>query len=139
MEENGEPNVSAVPKKTLHVGQHGPNLWRPHMEIGNPLSEGISAYIPSCSFRFFTEPRTVTDFDPIQSLITHSLKEVMKVQPEEHPVLFTEPAWNTQANRERMAEIMFEEMNVPAFYIANSGVLNACVRSALSINERTCV
>lgn len=27
-----------------------------------------------------------------------------------------------------MAEIMFEEFNSPAFYIANTGVLNACVR-----------
>ena len=26
-----------------------------------------------------------------------------------------------------MAEIMFEEFKVPAFYIANTGVLNACV------------
>ncbi|KAI0303141.1 actin-like protein Arp4p [Russula brevipes] len=40
-------------------------------------------------------------------------------------VLVTEPAWNTPVNRERMAEIMFEEFQVPAFYIANTGVLNA--------------
>lgn len=42
-------------------------------------------------------------------------------------MLVTEPAWNTPANRERMAEILFEEFQVPAFYIANTGVLNACV------------
>ena len=39
----------------------------------------------------------------------------------------TEAAWNTPANRERMAEIMFEEFQSPAFYIANTGVLNSCV------------
>ena len=49
----------------------------------------------------------------------------MRVNSSEHPVLVTEPTWNTTANRERMAEIMFEEFNVPAFYIANTGVLNA--------------
>jgi actin-like protein 6B len=48
----------------------------------------------------------------------------MRCKPEEHPVLVTEPAWNTAANRERMAEIMFEEFHVPAFYVANTGVLN---------------
>ncbi|KAG1717482.1 hypothetical protein EDB19DRAFT_1839887, partial [Suillus lakei] len=42
-----------------------------------------------------------------------------------HPILATEPAWNTPANRESMAEIMFEEFHVPAFYIANTGILNA--------------
>ena len=49
----------------------------------------------------------------------------MHCNPSEHPILVTEPAWNTPSNRERMAEIMFEEFNVPAFYIANTGVLNA--------------
>lgn len=51
----------------------------------------------------------------------------MLCDPTEHPILVTEPTWNTPANRERMAEIMFEEFNVPAFYIANTGVLNASV------------
>jgi len=51
----------------------------------------------------------------------------MRCSPSDHPILVTEPSWNTQANRERMAEIMFEEFNVPAFYIANTGVLNAFV------------
>lgn len=49
----------------------------------------------------------------------------MKVDPSEHPVLLTEPSWNTPANRERMAEILLEEFNVPAFYVANTGVLSA--------------
>jgi actin-like protein 6B len=49
----------------------------------------------------------------------------MRCNPSEHPILVTEPTWNTPANRERMAEIMFEEFQVPAFYIANTGVLNA--------------
>ena len=68
---------------------------------------------------------TVQDFAPIPSLITHAFRDVMRCDPGEHPVLVTEPAWNTPANRERMAEIMFEEFQVPAFYIANTGVLNA--------------
>lgn len=67
----------------------------------------------------------VQDFHPIKPLIEHALTKVMRVNPSEHPVIVTEPTWNTTANRERMAEIMFEEFNVPAFYIANTGVLNA--------------
>lgn len=70
---------------------------------------------------------SVHDFNPIPPLIRHALENVMRVDPSEHPILVTEPAWNTPENRERMAEIMFEEFNVPAFYIANTGVLNAYV------------
>lgn len=67
----------------------------------------------------------VHDFNPIPPLISHALVDVMRCNPAEHPILVTEPAWNTTANRERMAEIMFEEFQAPAFYIANTGVLNA--------------
>ena len=51
----------------------------------------------------------------------------------EHPVLATEPPWNSPANRERMAEIFFEEHQVPAFYIANTGVLNSCALLLVAI------
>lgn len=69
----------------------------------------------------------VQNFDAIPPLINHALSEVMRCSAAEHPVLVTEAAWNSPANRERMAEIMFEEFQVPAFYIANTGVLNASV------------
>ena len=69
--------------------------------------------------------RTVQNFDAVPPLINHAFSEVMRCDPSEHPVLVTEAAWNTPANRERMAEIMFEEFQTPAFYIANTGVLNA--------------
>jgi actin-like protein 6A len=78
------------------------------MEIGNPVVDGL-----------------IQDFNPIKELIGHALNKVMKCNPSEHPILVTEPTWNTPYNRERMAEIMFEDFNVPAFYIANTGVLNA--------------
>lgn len=67
----------------------------------------------------------VQDFNPIKPLVEHAINNIMRCNATEHPVLVTEPTWNTPANRERMAEIMFEEFDVPAFYIANTGVLNA--------------
>ena len=77
-------------------------------------------------------PFAVQNFDSIPPLINHALSEVMRCSASEHPVLVTEAAWNTPANRERMAEIMFEEFQTPAFYIANTGVLNACVTRLVS-------
>ncbi|KAH6915145.1 brg1-associated factor b [Coprinopsis sp. MPI-PUGE-AT-0042] len=112
MEEGGEPGSSTntVGKKysQIFIGQNGPSMWRPGMEIGNPLSDGL-----------------IQDFNPIAPLIRNALEDGLRVDPTEHPILVTEPTWNTPANREKMAEIMFEEFNVPAFYVANTGVLNA--------------
>ncbi|KDQ64811.1 hypothetical protein JAAARDRAFT_684637, partial [Jaapia argillacea MUCL 33604] len=92
----------------LYVGQNGPLMWRAGMHIGNPLQNGL-----------------IHDFAPVPKLISHTLVDVMRCDAAEHPILVTEPAWNTPANRERMAEIIFEEFQAPAFYIANTGVLNA--------------
>ncbi|KAI0637838.1 actin-like protein Arp4p [Trametes polyzona] len=104
----GEQPQATKPKVKLYIGQNGPSLWRSGMQVGNPMHDGL-----------------VQNFDSIPPLINHAFKEVMRCDPSEHPVLATEAPWNTPANRERMAEIMFEEFQVPAFYIANTGVLNA--------------
>lgn len=80
---------------------------------------------------------TVEDFNPIRPLVEHALVDVMRCSPSEHPILVTEPAWNTPANRERMAEIMFEELQVPAFYIANTGVLNSYDTAPSTANFET--
>ncbi|KIY65436.1 actin-like protein Arp4p [Cylindrobasidium torrendii FP15055 ss-10] len=95
-------------KKKFHVGQSGPSIYRPGMEVGHPLTDGL-----------------ITDFEPIQPLLDHAITKVLGCNPAEHPILVTEPAWNTPEDRERMAEIIFEQFNAPAFYIANTGVLNA--------------
>jgi len=110
----------------IYIGQSGPSVWRAGMEIGNPVVDGLSTcfvFLRSAQFLFFI--LLVQDFNPIKELIGHALNKVMKCNPSEHPILVTEPTWNTPYNRERMAEIMFEDFNVPAFYIANTGVLNA--------------
>ncbi|KIM64500.1 hypothetical protein SCLCIDRAFT_633828 [Scleroderma citrinum Foug A] len=104
----GYKPTAGDPDAKLYLGQNGPSIWRDGMEIANPMRDGL-----------------IFDFNPISHLISHAVSEVMHANASEHPVLVTEPAWNTTANRERMAEMMFEEFQVPAFYIANTGVLNA--------------
>ncbi|TFK56071.1 actin-related protein Arp4p [Heliocybe sulcata] len=108
MGDGSQESPATRPNAKMYIGQNGPSMWRPDMEIANPMQNGM-----------------IHDFAPIPPLISYALKDVMRCNPIEHPVLVTEPAWNTPANRERMAEIMFEEFQVPAFYIANTGVLNA--------------
>lgn len=129
----GEQPQAPKPKAKLYIGQNGPSLWRSGMQVGNPMHDGLSAYSAFCVCVMLDKWGTmlVQNFDAVPPLINHAFSEVMRCNPAEHPVLVTEAAWNTPANRERMAEIMFEEFQVPAFYIANTGVLNASVCSLL--------
>lgn len=109
----------------LFVGQSGPSLWRESMEVANPITDGLSTCLFLLLATRINKSCEVSDFDPIKPLIDYAVSDVMRCNATEHPILVTEPTWNTPANRERMAEIMFEEFQVPAFYIANTGVLNA--------------
>ncbi|KAG6886068.1 hypothetical protein C0993_004058 [Termitomyces sp. T159_Od127] len=108
MEVEGSDATQGPKSLNLHIGENGPSLWRAGMEVSNPIVDGL-----------------IQDFSAVPPLIEHALENVMRCTPSEHPILVTEPTWNTPANRERMAEIMFEEFKVPAFYIANTGVLSA--------------
>jgi actin-related protein len=53
------------------------------------------------------------------------LHDRLSIDPREHPLLVTEPAWNTRAAREALTELAFEQEQVPAYYIACQSVLSA--------------
>lgn len=128
--ENGEARVNPRFSK-IYVGSSGPSMWREGMEVANPVVEGLSAFFYLGMMSIYYLIFIVQDFEPIPHLIGHAFTKIMRCSPSDHPILVTEPSWNTQANRERMAEIMFEEFHVPAFYIANTGVLNAFVTDSI--------
>ncbi|PWN50473.1 Actin/actin-like protein [Violaceomyces palustris] len=106
-----EPALSLIDKETKRrrfVGDNGVNLWKQGLEIATPFDEdGIVSELPA-----------------FQSLCSHSL-DLLSCDPSEHPLLMTEPAWNTKEARERMTEVAFEGLQVPAFYLANRTVLSS--------------
>ena len=53
------------------------------------------------------------------------LHDRLAIDPREHPLLVTEPAWNTRQARDALTELAFEQEQVPAFYIACQSVLSA--------------
>lgn len=48
----------------------------------------------------------------------------LKVSPEDHPVLITEPALNHKSNREKLAQIMSENFGVPSLCNVTDAILS---------------
>ena len=99
-----------------------------HMEIENPIQDGL-----------------VENWDLMEKVWEHALKERLRIQPEEHPMLLAEPSFNSDACREKMLELMFEKYKVPAVFISKNAVLSAfsCGRSTAVVVDSgggsTCV
>ncbi|RUS22056.1 actin family [Endogone sp. FLAS-F59071] len=115
---NGDPAgvaAAAIPapalpgkRKKYYIGDGEVNVWRPHMEVVNPLKDGL-----------------VEDWDAIEHIWNYAFHTRLRVDPTEHPLLCTEPAWNLRENREKMVELAFEKYGFPAFYLAKDAVMTA--------------
>ncbi|XP_034869653.1 actin-like [Mirounga leonina] len=67
---------------------------------------------------------TITNWDNMEKIWHHSFYQALRIAPEQHPLMVTEPPLNTTSNKEKMSQILFETFNVPALYLANQGVLS---------------
>lgn len=56
----------------------------------------------------------VEDFDVLRGILEHEIfNNKLKVSPDEHKIMLTEPPNNPKKNREKLVELMFEEFKVP--------------------------
>jgi len=57
--------------------------------------------------------------DSIQKIFEHLMNNELRVSPEEHKILLTEPPNNLKANREALVDLMFSEFKVPKLDLGN--------------------
>lgn len=65
------------------------------------------------------------DWEAVEAIWDHVLRERLLVDPREHPVLLAEPSFNTSPIREKTVELMFEKYSVPALFLAKNAVLTS--------------
>ncbi|KAI8143573.1 actin family [Fennellomyces sp. T-0311] len=103
-----EASAEKKTKKNYYIGDTKVNTWRENMEIRNPMNDGL-----------------INDWEALEQIWNTAFREMLRVDPTEHPLLCTEPAWNTTENREKMVELAFEKFSFPAFYLAKDAVMTA--------------
>ncbi|TKA33745.1 Actin-related protein 3 [Salinomyces thailandicus] len=65
----------------------------------------------------------IENWDHMERFWSNSIFKYLRVEPEDHHFLLTEPPLNPPENRENTAEIMFESFNCAGLYIAVQAVL----------------
>ncbi|OZJ06401.1 hypothetical protein BZG36_00662 [Bifiguratus adelaidae] len=97
-----------ITSKKFYVGDNEMNTWRAQMDIKYPVKEGI-----------------VQDWELYEQLWSYAFNNKLRIDPAEHPLLCTEPAWNPPENREKLTELAFEKFGFSAFYLAKDAVMTA--------------
>ena len=79
---------------------------RTELQVTHPMEHGI-----------------IKNWEDMRHLWDYTFDEKMKVDTKERKILLTEPPMNPKANRQRMAEVMFEDYGFGGMYVAIQAVL----------------
>ena len=106
----GRPKYSSgrvgFDKKKFFIGKEAEAISGV-LNINNPVSEGV-----------------INNWDDIEKLLGYIFTTELKIDPSEHNILLTETPMNPKENKEKLAQIMFENFNVQGSYIALESLLS---------------
>ncbi|XP_037741952.2 actin-like protein 9 [Chelonia mydas] len=114
--------VGHLSERSIKSGRTGPDTFigerarvQPNVEIIEPVRNGI-----------------IIDWEAAEVLWRHMLYHDLKVPPEEHALLMSDPPLSPTTNREKMVEVVFESLNSPGMYIAYHSVLSVYAHGKIS-------
>ena len=66
----------------------------------------------------------IKDWESMKQIWAHIFANEVRLDPKECSVLLTDPDRDPKINKEKMAQVLFEEFKVPSLYITNPGILS---------------
>jgi len=74
-------------------------------------------------------------YELLQQLVQHGYESALKAPTDKHPLLLSERSYTPPAIRQQVLECAFEELDVPAFFLAKDAVLAcyACGRTTATV------
>lgn len=110
------PTLIGAPKSTVGI----PGMGSKRNYIGDEAitKKGI------LKLTYPVENGNVKDWEAMKTIWSHSFFNEIRQDPKESAVLITDAEKDPKINKEKIAEIFFEEFKVPAMYMTNPGILS---------------
>lgn len=98
-------------------------------DSGNPIRDDTFIGTMAQEYRgllkltYPIEHGVVTNWDDIELLWNHVYTQELNTNAENHPLLITEAPLNPRHNRDKMAQVLFESLNIPCVYVSLQATL----------------
>lgn len=109
-----EERVGDLQVKDIMIGEEAAAL-RNVLQMSYPMENGI-----------------IRNWEDMRHLWSYTFDEKLHVDPKDCKILLTEAPMNPRANREQMAQVMFEEYGFQGLYVAIQAVLTLFAQGMLS-------